>query len=72
MSRLPTVLNALLKSSEVTWVYGRARVLSRSRSTALNHRFKPPLATEAKLAWRQAVTSVGVPDDGLVNLPVGQ
>jgi hypothetical protein len=63
MSLLSTVLNALLKSSEVRWVYGRSRVPSRARSTA-------SLAADTKLVWQQEVTSVGVPNNGLRREPV--
>jgi hypothetical protein len=38
-----TVLNALLKSNEVKWVYGRPRVPSRARLTALTIGSTPPL-----------------------------
>jgi hypothetical protein len=43
MSGLSAVLNALLKSSEVRWVYGRPRVPSRARFTALTTSSTPPL-----------------------------
>jgi hypothetical protein len=43
VSRLSTVLNALLKSSEVKWEYDRSKVPSRARSTALTTGSSPPL-----------------------------
>jgi hypothetical protein len=43
MSLLSTVLKALLKSSEVRWVYGRSRAPSRARSTARTTGSTPPL-----------------------------